>query len=348
MYLNDQERATFFKLFFDLLYCVNKEHKIIRGFGNERHPKSVDSQKAYQVRVKLFENPAWIEDYIQKYGAELTKGEREILLSWRHYFVMDQFVVMRHLAKYSVFMTFGDEDTTRLYGITGLNHPFADFFAKSDLPVMVDALILPFGDKIIYDGLFSSHNIGFGSGIRNSFTEQYNISKAKFGIIGQLPFDDSNPKEVSTPAPKKSVKATPGESREKADAIAPLITRFCEEKLGAEFTDVCLFALEKLRRKRPSPLLKGKANTWACGIVYAIASNNFVFDKSQLYFMTVQEIADGFGLSKSTAQNKSAEINRLLDISYFSPEYMIDSIRESQEGLFNTMKEMEDLWRRLK
>jgi hypothetical protein len=39
-----------------LLYCVNKEHKIVRGFGNERHPKSVDSQKAYQVRVKRCKN----------------------------------------------------------------------------------------------------------------------------------------------------------------------------------------------------------------------------------------------------------------------------------------------------
>ena len=54
--------------------------------------------------------------------------------------------------------------------------------------------------------------------------------------------------------------------------------------------------------------------------------------------MTAQDIADGFGLSKATAQNKSAEINKLLNITRLLPEYMIDSLRDEMEGLYDMMR----------
>jgi hypothetical protein len=54
--------------------------------------------------------------------------------------------------------------------------------------------------------------------------------------------------------------------------------------------------------------------------------------------MTAQDIADGFGLSKSTAQNKSAEINKLLKITYFSPEYLIDGLREKNTDLLQMLQ----------
>ena len=64
----------------------------------------------------------------------------------------------------------------------------------------------------------------------------------------------------------------------KFEEIAPLIISFCDEKLSEDYKFICLQLLEKLCRKRPSPLLYGKAKTWGAGIVYAIGSNNFIFD----------------------------------------------------------------------
>ena len=122
MYLNEQEKDLFFKLFFDLLYCVNKEHKIVSGFAAKRYPKSVDTTQAYQIKTELFENPSWIDEYLKKYGADRTEEEREIITLWRDNFVNGEFYVMRYLKNYSVFMKPGDEHSTRLYGITGLNH----------------------------------------------------------------------------------------------------------------------------------------------------------------------------------------------------------------------------------
>jgi hypothetical protein len=103
--------------------------------------------------------------------------------------------------------------------------------------------------------------------------------------------------------------------------IATIIENFCDKKLNDEYKEIMLYALEKLCRKRPSPLATGKALTWACGIVYAIGVNNFIFDKSGSIYLSRDEISDWFGLAKSTAGNKAQEIRKILDIFYGNPSY---------------------------
>ncbi len=63
--------------------------------------------------------------------------------------------------------------------------------------------------------------------------------------------------------------------------IAGLVDAFCREHLNAEYADLCRRLAEKLARKRPSPLVSGKPNTWACGIVRTIGWVNFLDDRSQ-------------------------------------------------------------------
>ena len=92
------------------------------------------------------------------------------------------------------------------------------------------------------------------------------------------------------------------------DGIEPLITDFCNQYLNDEYRELCLHLLEKLCRKRPSPLLAGRKNTWAAAIIYAITTNNFIFDKSQPIHLTADELCAPFGLSKSTVSNKAREI----------------------------------------
>ena len=106
------------------------------------------------------------------------------------------------------------------------------------------------------------------------------------------------------------------------------IISFCDEKLNEEYKKICLRLLEKLCRKRPSPLQSGRARTWAAGIVYAIASNNFIFDKTQKISMTAAELAEPFGISPSTAGNKAAEIRKYVNISYFTPEWVLPELTE--------------------
>lgn len=117
----------------------------------------------------------------------------------------------------------------------------------------------------------------------------------------------------------------PKEMRETYEEISKLLIEYGERYLNKEYEELCLHALEKLCRKRPSPLKSGRSNTWAAGIVYAIGSNNFIFDKSQPVHMTAKELAAPFGVAASTASSKAAQIKKMLKIDYFNAEWCLPS-----------------------
>ena len=337
-FLIPEEKDQFYRLYLGLLYWVNEKQKIVKDFAHSRHPKGVDVGKVFQIKDKMFDNPEWIDNYLCEHGIENTEEEQDIILSWRKYFIKERFYVMRHLKNYSVFMNEGNENTIRLYGVVGLTQPFSELIDKSYLPAIVQTTILPFKDQIVFDGLFEGYNIRLGSGIRGELNRLYSLAKTRYGIIGCLPFDDSKPRLIENATRNEPPSKSQRVDDKKLDIIAGLISEFCDDKLNKEFLDVSLHVLKKLSRKRPSPLISGKVSTWACGIVYAVASNNFVFDRSQPYYMSAQDIADEFCLSKSTAQSQAAKINKMLKINYFTPEYVIASIRDNEHGLINTMR----------
>jgi len=117
----------------------------------------------------------------------------------------------------------------------------------------------------------------------------------------------------------------PKEMQETYEIISKILVDYSAEYLNKEYEELCLHALEKLCRKRPSPLKSGRSNTWAAGIVYAIGSNNFIFDKSQPVHMAAKELVEPFGVAVSTASSKAAMIRKMLKIDYFNAEWCLPS-----------------------
>ncbi|MCZ7667789.1 MAG: DUF6398 domain-containing protein [Chloroflexi bacterium] len=99
--------------------------------------------------------------------------------------------------------------------------------------------------------------------------------------------------------------AVPKTMQEIYDAITPLTDGFCKEKLNEEYADMCRQMTAKLCRKRPSPLSNGRPKNWAAGIIHAIGTVNFVFDKSQTPHITSPDISHYFGVGKSSPASKS-------------------------------------------
>ena len=120
----------------------------------------------------------------------------------------------------------------------------------------------------------------------------------------------------------------PKEMQKTYEDISRILIDYCAQYLSKEYEELCLHALEKLCRKRPSPLKSGRSNTWAAGIVYAIGSNNFIFDKSQPIHRTAKELAAPFGVAASTASSKAAAIRKMLKIDYFHAEWCLPSMVE--------------------
>ncbi|WP_210406540.1 hypothetical protein, partial [Escherichia coli] len=70
-----------------------------------------------------------------------------------------------------------------LYGVKGISNPIEDMFPSSSLPLYVDATLIPFAGKIIYDSLIVPYHIRFGAGIKKSVNEDYRNLKHTYGII---------------------------------------------------------------------------------------------------------------------------------------------------------------------
>ena len=57
---------------------------------------------------------------------------------------------------------------------------------------MVEAVLLPFKGKIIYDGMISNYPIHFGRGLKNSLKNDALLAEGKYGIITELPENIKN------------------------------------------------------------------------------------------------------------------------------------------------------------
>ena len=119
------------------------------------------------------------------------------------------------------------------------------------------------------------------------------------------------PKSESVPTAMRDLYAT----------ITRLTDAFCREHLTDEYAALCRQLTAALARKRPSPLVRGKTEIWACAVVYALGTVNFLFDKSQTPHMRADELCQGFGVSQSSGANKAKLIRDLFNMSQLDPSW---------------------------
>jgi hypothetical protein len=101
--------------------------------------------------------------------------------------------------------------------------------------------------------------------------------------------------------------------------IVALTDAVCRKHLDDDYAHLARKMTAALARKRPSPLERGRRDVWAAAIVYALASINFLFDKSQVPHMRADDLAALFGVSQKTAANKARTILDALTTSQGVP-----------------------------
>ena len=107
---------------------------------------------------------------------------------------------------------------------------------------------------------------------------------------------------------------------------------FCKEFLNEEYADLCRKLATALARKRPSPLLQGRLETWACGIVRTIGWVNYLDDRTQKPHLKLPLIDKAFGVAESTGQGKSKTIRTMFKIRNFDRTMDIAQSHGRQPG----------------
>jgi len=111
-------------------------------------------------------------------------------------------------------------------------------------------------------------------------------------------------------------------------SVVSLTDAFCQQYLNEEYAVLCRSLAAALARKRPSPLGRGQLQIWACAVVYALGTVNFLFDRSQTPSMSAEELCAAFGISKSSGANKAKQIRDMLKMSQFDATWFLPSRME--------------------
>lgn len=125
--------------------------------------------------------------------------------------------------------------------------------------------------------------------------------------------------------------------QEKFNEISLLTDEFSQKYLNEEYAFVIRKATAALCRKRPSPLLKYDAVSWACGITYAIGFVNFLFDKSSQPHIRADELCAAWSVTKSMGETRSRQVREILDLYQFHPGYTLPSEMDSNPYVWHIM-----------
>jgi len=127
---------------------------------------------------------------------------------------------------------------------------------------------------------------------------------------------------------KPAGEKVPKQMQGKFDEITRLTDAFSAQYLNDEYANLSRQLTAALCRKRPSPLTKGQAKSWACGIVHALGLVNFLDDSSQTPHLKAKEVYAGFGVGESTGQGKSKQIRDLMKMHQMDPNWCVPSLIE--------------------
>lgn len=245
MNLSSRDNGRFYGIWLPLLHYVNVQRQLVAHVPLAPCPEGMKLEDIRQLRKALWEDDALREGFIAENPARLSDADLEMVASWR-YRVAGPFYILRYLKKHTVFLT--KQHPPQAYGVLGLVSPIQEIIPMPP-PVLVEAVLLPFEDRIIYDSLLMPYRVMFGAGIRRSLNEAYRRVQEQGGVTTTL-----------QPLGAKATQQAIGGGNQKVlaafhkDLLAGgLSPKMADEHTGniARFVDTCWST-----PKQPRPLLE--------------------------------------------------------------------------------------------
>jgi hypothetical protein len=195
MNVSTEDADLFFRLMWPLQFYVKQRLQLLPHLNTLEAYRSAAAEEKLSARNALYANLNLLDDFVAENSAGFSADELAIIKSWRR-LVQGNFYIERFLRSGAIFI--GGENSSQVYSVLGLYDDIKDIFYASPLPIYVQAVLLPFKGRIVYDGLLSAYRVYFGSGIRGDLKETYMAAKQKGRIV-----------ETLEPGPAAVKKATP-------------------------------------------------------------------------------------------------------------------------------------------
>ncbi|MDH7553771.1 MAG: hypothetical protein QHH74_08955 [Spirochaetota bacterium] len=186
MLLSPDDSILFFKLYFSLLLYVNSNFKILENIYSTNDILQSDPNNIVKIREQLYNHPEFFDLFIYENPFKFSNNELSIIRSWKQ-FIKKKFIIFRYVKNYTIFID-DTEDDPKAYSVLAITSPLHEMVG-SQLPKMVEAVLLSFKNCIIYDSILIPYSIHFGSNLRKVLNNVYQRAKSSYGIITSLPFE---------------------------------------------------------------------------------------------------------------------------------------------------------------
>lgn len=178
------DRKLFYETWYKLLDFVNQKYRVFNMRIEPVYPAYHDETQLHKIREKLWADPKTISEFLNSTDS-LSAEEVRILQSWEELHVKGRFVLLKYEPEYAVLMRIDKGKDSVLYGVKGITNPISESM-QHPLPVLLETVLLPFGDSIVYDSFMGSFPVQFGNGTRKMFDGEYVKLKDERGIVTRL------------------------------------------------------------------------------------------------------------------------------------------------------------------
>jgi hypothetical protein len=180
MTLTDKDYKEFLKTHLDLLFFVGHTRNLLPKTLTLKQFIDRDFQIKFKCRESLFEDENLIDEYIASNFDHLTSDQIETLAGFKKK-IRSRFVIFRCLTNNAIFI---DTKDNKFYAVKALLDPFDTFFER--FPVLIYTTLIPYKDKIIYDGFIQEEGVYFGRNMTETMNEDYKKAKLKKEIVTSL------------------------------------------------------------------------------------------------------------------------------------------------------------------
>jgi hypothetical protein len=181
MRLGAADVGRFYGIWKPLLLFVNRRLRLVPDMLER--PRSAGPWPL--ARVRLLRDALWADDGLRgAFAAEnpagLSGADLAAVAGWGDR-VSGSFTVLRHLKRHSVFV--GEGGT--VYGVLGLTNPLAEVVPF--VPCHLEAVLLPFAGRVVYDTLLVPYDLLIGPGIRADLEDVYADARERGAVVTALP-----------------------------------------------------------------------------------------------------------------------------------------------------------------
>lgn len=203
MILEPAESERFFRVWWPLLHFTNRETGLFPRFASAAPTKPPPTaEAALRTRNALWADPTLLGRFVKENPQKLGAEDLALAESWRHR-VQGTFFVFRHLQRHSLLID--GQGPARAFAVKGLQSSFPDLLGP-EVPVAVKAVLLPFEDVIVCDGLLEPYPVVFGGGIRRDLKESYSHIRERDAVITSLPPAEQAAKTDPSAVNRRNVK----------------------------------------------------------------------------------------------------------------------------------------------